>query len=328
VSLTIETLPEAVADGIYVLAEYVNAQRLAVQIVLGERGVVVVDTGVAETPARLILPGLAALGVAPSDVRFVVVTHSDADHHGGLGPLSGECPGASVLAHGLDVPWIEDVERLIDERYRARRHDHGIDPSDDFVRWVRENVSSGVVHEAVVGGERLRIEQSRELELVHVPGHSQGHLAVVDPKTRTGLIGDAVFGASTPDGAGAAAAAPGYYDVAAYRRSIERLAELELTRLVGAHYPVFEGEEAVRAFLRESAEFCDRLECAVLDTIGSAGDARTTAEIAAAVAPLVRTWPHEADESVVVATLAHLNDLRDRGLVTMSSDRPVRWGPR
>jgi glyoxylase-like metal-dependent hydrolase (beta-lactamase superfamily II) len=328
VSLTIETLPEAVADGIYVLAEYVNAQRLAVQIVLGERGVVVVDTGVAETPARLILPGLAALGAAPSDVRFVVITHSDADHHGGLGPLSGECPCASVLAHRLDVPWIEDVERLIDERYRARRHDHGIDPSDDFVRWVRENVSSGVVHEAVVGGERLRIEQSRELELVHVPGHSQGHLAVVDPKTRTGLIGDAVFGASTPDGAGAAAAAPGYYDVAAYRRSIERLAELELTRLVGAHYPVFEGEEAVRAFLRESAEFCDRLECAVLDTIGSAGDARTTAEIAAAVAPLVRTWPLEADESVVVATLAHLNDLRDRGLVTMSSDRPVRWGPR
>jgi len=328
VSSTIETVPEAVADGIYVLAECANAQRLAVPVVLGDRGVVVIDTGLAETPARLILPGLAALGVAPSDVRFVVITHSDADHHGGLGTLSEECPGASVLAHRLDVPWIEDVERLIDERYRARRQDHGIDASDDFVRWVRENVSGGCVHEAVVGGERLRIGPSRELELVHVPGHSQGHLAVVDPKTGTGLIGDAVFGASTPDSAGAAAAAPGYYDVAAYRRSIGRLAELRLTRLVGAHYPVFEGEEAVRTFLRESAEFCDRLERAVLDTIGSAADGGTTSEIAAAVAPLVRTWPPEADESVIVATLAHLNDLRDRGLVAMSSGRPVRGGPR
>jgi glyoxylase-like metal-dependent hydrolase (beta-lactamase superfamily II) len=327
VSLTVGTAPEAVADGIYVLDGRVGAQRLAVPLVLGERGVVVVDTGVAETPARLILPGLSALGVAASDVRFVVITHSDADHSGGLGPLSGQCPGASVLAHRLDVPWIEDVERLIDERYRARRHEHGIDAGEDFVRWVRENVSVGVVHEAVVGGERLRIGPSRELELVHVPGHSQGHLAVVDSTTRTGLIGDAVFGAFTPDSEGAPVAAPGYYDVAAYRQSIDRFAELNLTRLVGAHYPVIEGEEAVRAFLRVSAEFSDRLEGAVLDTIGSAAESRTTAEIAAAVAPLVRAWPPDADDSVVVATLAHLNDLRDRGLVAMSSDRPVRWGP-
>ena len=55
---------------------------------------------------------------------------------------------------------------------------------------------------------------------------------------------------------------------------------------------------------------------------------RHVAERFAGVAPLVRTWPPGADESDVVATLAHLNDLRDRGLVTMSSDRPVRWGPR
>jgi glyoxylase-like metal-dependent hydrolase (beta-lactamase superfamily II) len=324
----IEAIPEALADGIYLLTEVVNAQRLAIPVVIGARAVVVVDTGVAKTPARLILPGLSALGAGPGDVRFVVITHSDADHCGGLVALANECPAASVLAHHLDVPWIEDVERLIDERYRGRRHEHGLDQPDDFVQWVRANDSGGFVDLAVNGGERVRIDQSRELELVHVPGHSRGHLAVFDRETRTGLIGDAVFGAVTPDSAGAPVAAPGYYDVAAYRRSIDRLAELQLERLVGAHYPVFEGEEAVQAFLRESAEFGDRLERAVLDTLASSNEGRTTAEVAADAAPLVRAWPEEADSSVVVATLAHLDDLRARGLVEMSSERPVRWRTR
>jgi glyoxylase-like metal-dependent hydrolase (beta-lactamase superfamily II) len=322
-----EAVPEAIADGIYLLTEVVNAQRLAVPVVIGARGVVVVDTGVAQTPARLLLPGLSALGVAPRDVRFVVITHSDADHSGGLGALANECPAASVIAHRLDVPWIEDVERLIDERYRGRRHDHDIDQPDDFVRWVRESDSGGVVHEAVVGGERLRIDRSRELELVHVPGHSRGHLAVVDWETRTGLIGDAVFGAATPDSSGSPAGAPGYYDVRAYRGSVERLAELRLARMAAAHYPVVDGDEAVQDFLRESAAFCDRLERAILDALGATANAQTTAEIAAGVAPRVRTWPDEDDDSLVVPTLAHLNDLRDRGLADMTSDRPVRWRP-
>ena len=320
-----ETSVEAVADGIYALVELMTVQRLAVTVVIGDRGVVVVDTGVAKTPARLIVPGLLSLGVDLDDVRFVVITHSDADHSGGLGALLEECSAASAIAHRLDAPWIEDVERLIDERYRARRHEHGIDQPEEFIHWVRESDSGGVLHETVVGGERLRIGGSRELELIHVPGHSQGHLAAIDWETRTGIIGDAAFGLATPDSKGSPASAPAYYDAAAYRRSINTLAELRLARLIGAHYPVFQNEKAVEVFLRDSTAFCDRLESAILDVVDSSADACTTVEIAAGIAPLVRTWPEKADDSVVVASLAHLNDLRDRGLVDATSDRPVRW---
>ena len=44
----------------------------------------------------------------------------------------------------------------------------------------------------------MRLDEGRELELIHLPGHSRGHLALVDHVTATGLIGDAVFGVATP----------------------------------------------------------------------------------------------------------------------------------
>jgi len=217
-----------VATGIFALTEPLDGRRLALALIVGDRGAVVVDTGIAPTPTRLVLPALAELGLAPGDVRFIVITHSDIDHSGGLGAMLDACPAATAVAHRLDIPWIEDVELLIEERYRGLRDAHGIDQGEEFLRWVRASDTSGSVQLGVVGGEALRLGGGRELELVHVAGHSRGHLAVIEHDTRTGLIGDAVFGAATPALDGSPAVAPGYYDVAAYLDTIARLQELEL----------------------------------------------------------------------------------------------------
>jgi glyoxylase-like metal-dependent hydrolase (beta-lactamase superfamily II) len=316
--------PRPVAAGIYALTEPLDGRRLTLALIVGERGAVLVDTGVAQTPARLVFPALAALGLAPADLRFIVVTHSDVDHSGGLGAMLAAAPAATVVAHRLDVEWIEDVERLIDERYRGLRQEHEIDQDEEFSRWVRERDSRGVVHLAVSGGERLRLGAGRELDLVHVPGHSRGHLAVVDRQTRTGLIGDAVFGSVTPSLDGSGAVAPGYYDVPAYREAIARLEALDLARLVGSHYPVIEGE-AVGAFLEESAAFCNRLEEAVLEALGSSPSALPTRAVIQTVAPRVRAWPEAADLSLCAAVVGHLEDLRDRGLVEVVPGSPVGW---
>lgn len=86
-------------------------------LVVGARGALLVDTGVAGTPAATVLRALGALGalgLEPADLRHVVITHSDVDHSGGLGALLEAAPAATAIAHRLDVPWIDDVELLID----------------------------------------------------------------------------------------------------------------------------------------------------------------------------------------------------------------------
>ena len=316
-------MPVPVATGIYPLVEPLDGRRLTVVLVIGPTGLVLVDTGVAGTPSRIVIPALAALGLDAGDIRHVVITHSDVDHSGGLGAILAMAPSATAIAHRLDVAWIEDVELLIDRRYRGLRQEHEIDQAEEFLTWVRASDTGGVVHLAVGGGEVIRLGD-RELELVHVPGHSLGHLAVIDRSTGTGLIGDAVFGAVTSLLDGSGAFAPGYYHVAAYRQSIARLRELELNRLVGTHYPVLEGEE-VHRFLDECAAFCDRLEAAVLESVVGASAPITTRALIAAVAPSVRAWPEEADLSLCAAVVGHLDDLVEHGVVERLPGNPTTW---
>jgi glyoxylase-like metal-dependent hydrolase (beta-lactamase superfamily II) len=318
------TTPIPVAEGIYPLAEPLDGRRLALVLIVGERGAVLVDTGVAQTPERLVFPALAELGLTPADIRFIVITHSDVDHSGGLGAMLAAAPEATAIAHRLDVRWIEDVELLIDERYRGFRHAHEIDQDEQSMQWTRNSDSRGVVHLGVAGGETLRLDGLRELELVHVPGHSRGHLAVIDAATGTALIGDAVFGGVTPALDGSGLFAPGYYDPAAYRRTVARLQELAPRRLVGAHYPILEGEQA-EVFLAESAAFCARLEAAVLEALESSPRRQTTRAVIGAVAPAIRAWPPEADLSLSAAVVGHLEDLRQRGLAELVPGSPVAW---
>ena len=51
----------------------------------GEEATLLLDCGLAQTPARVVAPALRRLGVRDEDVRHVVVTHADVDHAGGLG---------------------------------------------------------------------------------------------------------------------------------------------------------------------------------------------------------------------------------------------------
>jgi hypothetical protein len=50
-----------------------------------------------------------------------------------------------------------------------------------------------------------------------------------------------------------------------------------------------------------------------------------TRDIVAAAAPFVRAWPPEADIGIAVAVVAHLRDLRGRGLVETDAGAPVLW---
>jgi len=321
------TVPVPIAEGVYVLAEPLDGRRLAVTVVVGEEGLLLVDTGLAPTPARLVVPALELLGFGPQHLRFIVITHSDIDHSGGLGAMLALAPRATAIAHRFDVPWIEDVERLINERYGSFAAEHAIDPDGEFLEWVRASDSRGVIHLAASGGELLRLGRQRQLELVHVPGHSRGHLAVIDHSTRTGVIGDAVFGSVTPGLDGRGLFAPGYYDASASRETIAVLRQLDLERLVGSHYPVIEGDE-VEQFLAESDAFCDRLEQAVLEALASTPSPLTLLELIALVAPALRAWPEEADESLCAPVLGHLNELSGRGLLDRVAGAPVRWKTR
>jgi glyoxylase-like metal-dependent hydrolase (beta-lactamase superfamily II) len=69
-------------------------------------------------------------------------------------------------------------------------------------------------------------------QVLHVPGHSPGSIALWDPKSRTVFSGDAVYDGDLLDNL--------YHsDPETYRRTLERLRQLDAETFHGGHYPSF-----------------------------------------------------------------------------------------
>jgi len=103
-----------VAPGIHRIESVLGPRPFSQYLLRDERSLLV-DTGVKETPAEVILPFLD--GLQPD---FVLNSHADVDHYGGNAAIRKAAPEALFLAHALDVPWIESAEAIMRE-HQVRR---------------------------------------------------------------------------------------------------------------------------------------------------------------------------------------------------------------
>jgi glyoxylase-like metal-dependent hydrolase (beta-lactamase superfamily II) len=160
-----------VADGI----ERVEGTRVGnAYVVALEEGVLLVATGMPGNASR-ILDAVARLGRRPGDVRHIVLTHWHPDHMGSAAELR-RLTGAPVAIHELDAPILAGGERPAKGR-RAMGFLLRVFRVAPLVADL--TLRSG----DVIGG----------LEVLHVPGHTAGSIALRRPD---GVVfsGDALLG--------------------------------------------------------------------------------------------------------------------------------------
>ena len=159
-----------IADGIYGLPQTLKLGEHEEEIypvaVEDDQGLILIDAGLPGN-IEVIEENLKEHGFSLENIEKLILTHQDFDHCGCAAELVEET-GATVFAHKEDAPAIDGREEPIkgEERY----------PALD-------------VDVELVGGEKIKAGD-RNLEIIHTPGHTPGHISILTE----GLLiaGDAV----------------------------------------------------------------------------------------------------------------------------------------
>jgi len=317
---------QEMAPGIFRIESVLGPRPFAQHLVWGGPGErsLLVDTGIVSTPGEVILPALREVGLEPAALDWILVSHADVDHCGGNAALRAAAPRALVCAHAADAAWVGSREKILAERYGwYAAHGAAADYDDGTKGWLRDGLGPDVpVDLELTGGERFRLGPGLAVEVLHLPGHSPGHVGLWDEASRTAIITDAALGAGLLDQDGAVIHPPPYFDAAAYEASIHELRRLRPARLLTAHYAPIEGA-AVGCFLDQSAAFVARARQAVAEALAASGQATLgglLAELGPALGPF-SSMPNELGGPI----RAHLRELVAAGRAEEVAGTPPAW---
>ncbi|HEX9529821.1 MAG TPA: MBL fold metallo-hydrolase [Acidimicrobiales bacterium] len=200
---------------------------------------VLIETG-SQSSAPVMIEALARLGVGPSDLAGVVVTHIHLDHAGGVGDVARAFPGATVYVHEKGARHLADPSRLVDSAAQV----YG--PLLDSLYGRLDPTPVERIH-VLADGEQIALGPTRTLTAVDSPGHAKHHLGLHDSESGILFVGDAV-GVRLPDaGVLRPATPPPDFDLDLAVRSLHRFAARRPAGLALAHYGLVPDHAAVLA---------------------------------------------------------------------------------
>lgn len=323
------TVSTEVVSGIHRIEAPLGDRFVCVYLVRGSTRIILVDTGLAPTVSEVILPALGEAGISPGLLDLVVISHADTDHSGGNRALRDVAPRALFAAHAADCALIEDVERMLGDRYGEQAEADGIDETEEAKAWTRENTGDTSIDLKLEGEATIALGAGDDVSILHTPGHSLGHLTLWRAADRVAIIADAVLGEALMTVDGGPAFPPTYRYVSAYEETIERLRALRPAVLLTSHFPVMV-DAAVEQFLDRSHEFVRQFDAALRRALAS-GSGRTMRSLIDELSPQLGSWPEESRDALRFPLAGHLERLVAHGDVTIDNSgdvRTFRWHPR
>jgi len=186
------------------------------------------------------LEAIGKLGISLEDISRIIMTHTHLDHIGCLKEIMERIPKAEL--------WIHEAEATPLEKGDER----GVYGMDMFrtMCMPQYNLKPGAfkfdVTRKLKGGETLEIG-GMTWEVLHIPGHSAGSMALYQSEQKVLIPGDTVY----------ADYAIGRFDLhgadgPALSRSLTTLAELDVDILLPGHNRIVKGVKP--GYIRSTAE--------------------------------------------------------------------------
>lgn len=241
---------EEIAAGIYCIDTGLYRPNLAACYLIraGER-LACVETGTARSVPG-ILAAVAALGLTPQALDYVIPTHVHLDHAGGAGALMARCPNARLVVHPKGADHMIDPSKLVAGATAVYGEENFARHFDTLVPIPAERV--------IIAEDGMTIDLAgRPLTFIDTPGHANHHGCLFDAQTQGWFTGD-TFGIAypelrTPEGPFLfAPATPVAFDPDAWQKSLDRLMAREPQALYLTHYGRVDHPRALEGELRQS----------------------------------------------------------------------------
>ncbi len=207
-----------ICDRVYAVGGYglSGPEDCCVYLVDGGSELVLIDTGTGTSLDR-IEKNIRSAGFEPAHIWHIIATHCHIDHIGGLASLVHRY-GSKVIAHQLDQAGIEGENKNL-----TAASMYGIDYQPAKV----DILIKGEAEKLMLG--------DLEFNFVHTPGHTPGSISpYIDTKDGRVLFGQDIHGPFSPAWSS---------DLAAWRKSMEKLLALQADVLCEGHAGVYRGDQ-------------------------------------------------------------------------------------
>lgn len=225
--------PEKIEDGVYLVgsADISDSRDCMVYILdLGE--LVMIDTG-AGPGVSIIISNIRYLGLDPSMLTSIILTHCHIDHVGGAHELKKRY-GARIIMHELDA----DVVERGDTKMTA-------------ASWYRVPFSPLKIDLKLSKEKERLVFGNHELVCIHTPGHTPGSISVcLDKSGKRILFGQDIHGPFMTEFGS---------NIDHWQTSMEKLLDMKADVLCEGHFGVYRSNDKVADYIeRYLEEYGDR----------------------------------------------------------------------
>ena len=294
--------------GAYLIECEIGGRPLYLPLLREGREASLIDCGTRSHAQTDVPAFLDHAGIAHDGLTWLVITHPDGDHCGGTAEIKRDHSKIRIVCGEADRALVESPDYMFTFRYDAYRRDHGIFFEPDTAREIR-NCSSQPqdVSFTFIGGEILRLGENRILEIWHLPGHSHGHLGLYDRTHRVLYYGDAIQGAGYQGLDGTWKLCPTYLYVDSYLQTIQSIENSDAQMIVGCHWPVLRGSQAIRQFCHESRNFVTQADRSITGYLREHTSGVSLRELCEQLSPQLGTWPQDIHLELSNAFSGHLD---------------------
>jgi glyoxylase-like metal-dependent hydrolase (beta-lactamase superfamily II) len=256
----------ALAHGIYCIdALYVNPGVASIYLLREADEVAIIETGTYYSVSN-VLATLTELGIAKSQVKYVIPTHVHLDHAGGAGEMMQQFSQASLIIHPRGARHMIDPQKLIAGTI-------GVYGEETFNR-LYGSIEPIPEARVEIAQDLARFDVgSREMVFFDTPGHARHHFCIYDEVSNGVFTGD-TFGISyepmkqlvrgliptTP---------PVQFDPPALQHSISRIMSFNPARLYLTHYGEFVNPAAqlssFNQWIDDYVDLCGQLDSTAAD---------------------------------------------------------------